>query len=161
MNKNLQLLFFLLLISEVNTTAQQKYGIITNDSTSVVDFIAPSQGILISQVALKGTTDQNTISTGIGLHVYNTANTSGITAITQGLYMWNGDKWVRSKFQPKITSNGSNTNNTISNFVRMNDDPNDFSKNAKKISRLITNKKNNNSFCSDSSYNRIILMQAH
>jgi len=140
--------------------AQQLFTKIPVTSTMVY-LNAPNKGVLISQVALNGTTDQNTIPTGIGLHIYNTATTTGIDAITPGLYSWSGDKWVRSNYQPDMKSNCNNTNNTTSHFVGKSDDTNDDSKKIMNSSARITKNESNNSICCDSSYYSKTCMNAH
>ena len=130
-------------------------------TSTMVDLNVPNKGVLISQVALKGTTDQNTIPTGIGLHIYNTATTTGIDAITPGLYSWNGDNWIRSNYQPEIKSNRGNINITSSHFVGRSDDTDDVSKNIGNPSGLMTKNESNNPICCDSSYNTKTGKNAH
>jgi len=55
-----------------------------------------ARGLLIPNVALTGTNDVTTISgPATSLLVYNTATTTGPTAVTPGFYYWDGSQWVR------------------------------------------------------------------
>lgn len=56
--------------------------------------------MLLAKVALKGISDQETVSTGKGLQVYNTATISGAEGVSPGYYLWNGIRWVKMPYQP-------------------------------------------------------------
>jgi len=55
--------------------------------------------MLLARVALTSTKDQSTISTGVGLQIYNSASTKGKNHVSPGFYTWDGSSWIR---QPKI-----------------------------------------------------------
>jgi len=55
-----------------------------------------ARGLLIPNVALNGTNDVTTVSgPATSLLVYNTATTTGPTAVLPGFYYWDGSQWVR------------------------------------------------------------------
>jgi len=56
-----------------------------------------ARGLLIPRVALTATNSAAPVTTtpATGLLVYNTATTTGPTAVTPGFYYWDGSQWVR------------------------------------------------------------------
>jgi len=59
---------------------------------------SPDKGLLIPRVALTGTLDTSTIDPANveGLWVYNTGPAgSGATSVTEGMYFWDGTRWIR------------------------------------------------------------------
>lgn len=108
-------MFSLFLSIFAGTYAQQN----NTGNVPVVPGVVETAGeiILMPQVALKGMTDQVTISTGIGLHVYNTASTTGATAVAPGYYSWDGNRWVSLNYPARKTPNVSNSSHSAaSNF---------------------------------------------
>jgi hypothetical protein len=78
-----------------NSYAQTGIGTKTPDPSSALDIKLPNKGVLLSRIALRGTTDVTTIpSPANSLTVYNTANTSDVTP---GYYYWSSTnkKWIR------------------------------------------------------------------
>ena len=71
-------------------------GIITPNTSAMLDINSSSKGLLIPRVLLTGTNDVTTItSPAVSLLVYNTAaNGTGETAVTPGYYYWNNTAWV-------------------------------------------------------------------
>lgn len=73
--------------------AQIGIGTTTPDESSALDIRLANKGVLISRIALTGTTDNTTIpSAANSLAVYNTAT---INDITPGYYYWNDNVWNR------------------------------------------------------------------
>lgn len=75
--------------------AQTGIGTKTPDPSSALDVKLPNKGVLLSRIALTGTTDVTTIpSPANSLTVYNTANTNDVTP---GYYYWDATnkKWIR------------------------------------------------------------------
>lgn len=114
MNKKVLLLLFL----PFNVLAQIGIGTNTPATSSKLEISATDKGFLPPRVSLKGTDDATqtppTISNpATGLMVYNTATLgSGATAVTPGLYYYNGSSWQRVVNQSagtvEITSGVSN-----------------------------------------------------
>ncbi|AYN03825.1 hypothetical protein [Flavobacterium sp. 140616W15] len=78
-----------------NSYAQTGIGTKAPDASSALDVKLPNKGVLLSRVALTGTTDTVTIpSAANSLTVYNTATTNDVTP---GYYYWNtaNKKWIR------------------------------------------------------------------
>ncbi|MBF7093299.1 tail fiber domain-containing protein [Flavobacterium sp. ALJ2] len=87
------ILFFVFGIITYSSYAQIGIGTHTPDGSSALDVRLPNKGVLLSRVALTGTTDVTTIPLAANaLTVYNTATTSDVTP---GYYYWNANKWVR------------------------------------------------------------------
>jgi len=100
--------------------AQQKLGSsIPTSPTSIND--TTNKFMLLARVALRSVTDQSTISTGVGLQVYNTACTKGKDRVSPGFYTWDGNIWVRqSQIQDQSKSNIRCNSNENRNFQRNN-----------------------------------------
>ena len=95
---------FVLLLQQaavVYTAAQQQSAGDSAVRFLVVDENTTDKMMLLPKIALKSNTDENTISTGKGLYVYNTATVKGSAGMTPGYYMWNGKHWVRLPYQPE------------------------------------------------------------
>ena len=78
--------------------------------------------MLLARVALTSTKDQSTISTGVGLQIYNSASTKGKNCVSPGFYTWDGNSWIRqyeihqrSRSCFKLTNNEYITNSE--NFI--------------------------------------------
>jgi len=83
------------LIIKAQNVAINADGSVANAS-AMLDIKNPNKGLLIPRVTLTGTTDAVTIPTpAISLLVYNTASTTGATAVTPGFYYWNGMAWTQ------------------------------------------------------------------
>lgn len=79
----------------------------TADASAMLDVKNPNKGLLIPRVALTGTGDVATItSPAVSLLIYNTATTSGNTAVSPGFYYWNGTAWL--KLNAGAAASGSN-----------------------------------------------------
>ena len=64
--------------------------------SAMLDVKNPNKGALLPRVALTGTGDISTIvSPAVSLLIYNTASTSGLTAVTPGYYYWSGTVWLK------------------------------------------------------------------
>lgn len=75
--------------------AQTGIGTKAPDASSALDVKLPNKGVLLSRIALTGTTDVTTIPLPANsLTVYNTANTNDVTP---GYYYWSSTnkKWIR------------------------------------------------------------------
>src|SRR5438105_1566800 len=84
----------------LSTGYTQSVGINNDHSaphpSAMLDVKNPNKGLLIPRVALTGTKDGGIIpSPATSLLVYNTATTTGGTAVTPGFYYWNGAEWIR------------------------------------------------------------------
>ncbi|MCC9074498.1 hypothetical protein LNQ49_23180, partial [Flavobacterium sp. F-65] len=93
MKKNI--LLFLFAIIGYASHAQTGIGTLNPHASSALDISLANKGVLLSRVALKGTTDTSTIpSPANSLLVYNTAT---INDITQGYYYWStmSSRWIR------------------------------------------------------------------
>lgn len=89
------LLFLVFIVSTFTANAQIGIGTLTPDHSSALDIRFDDKGVLLSRVALTGTTDEITIaSPSNSLMVYNTAT---VDDITPGYYYWNAikRKWTR------------------------------------------------------------------
>ncbi len=74
---------------------------------AMLDVKSTSKGILIPRVALTGTNDVTTIPTRVeSLLIYNTATTSGSTAVSAGYYYWSGTNWIRLTTNSTSLSSG-------------------------------------------------------
>ncbi|WP_029905094.1 hypothetical protein [Prevotella sp. 10(H)] len=73
----------------------------TTAASAALDLTDTNKGLLISRVALKGTTDRTTVANpATGLMVYNTANgtgggANGNAVKSNSLYKWDGTKWMQ------------------------------------------------------------------
>ncbi|MBF7093297.1 tail fiber domain-containing protein [Flavobacterium sp. ALJ2] len=88
------LLFAFALIG-YSSNAQIGIGTHTPDASSALDVTLPKKGVLLSRIALTGTTDAVTIDKPANaLTVYNTAT---ISDVTPGYYYWStaAKKWIR------------------------------------------------------------------
>ncbi|MEN5306305.1 hypothetical protein ABE425_02245 [Chryseobacterium cucumeris] len=75
-------------------------GITSPDVSAALEVASTNKGILIPRVALKGSTDQETISSPTdGLMVYN-MGTSGFTF--KGFVFWNGTEWRSLNNNPTV-----------------------------------------------------------
>jgi len=72
-------------------------GTATPDPSARLHIEDNARGLLIPRVALTATNSAAPVTTtpATGLLVYNTATTTGPTAVTPGFYYWNGSQWVR------------------------------------------------------------------
>jgi hypothetical protein len=95
------------------------------DPSAQLELRTSSKGFLPPRVALQGTDDASQATPTIaspatGLFVYNTATAgSGVTAVSPGLYYYDGGKWQRViNQQPDatVTFDGTNPNFGASNF---------------------------------------------
>lgn len=86
--------------------SQLGIGTVLPHTSSQLDIVAADKGILIPRVALKGTTDNTTITNGNvnSLLVFNTAIN---TDIVPGYYYWFNSKW--NKLKAPETGNGAPT----------------------------------------------------
>ena len=64
------------------------------NASAALEVESTNKGVLISRIALTGTSDTSTIANGnvTSMLVYNTAT---VADITPGYYYWNGTKWTR------------------------------------------------------------------
>lgn len=98
------------------------------DPSAILDVKSPDKGLLVPRVSLSGTTDATTISLpAISLLIYNTATTTGGTAVTPGFYFWNGNSWLRliTTGSALVTSwqlSGNAGTDTLINFLGTTDD---------------------------------------
>lgn len=92
MNKSYLTMLMLVFLGTVH--AQIGIGTINPDASTALDVTATDKGILIPRVALTGSTDTSTITTGNvdGLLLFNTAT---VADITPGYYYWLAGKWQR------------------------------------------------------------------
>lgn len=85
---------------------------------SMLDIDSSDKGILVPRVTLTGTNDVTTVtpSASLGLLVFNTANAgTGVIAVTEGFYYWNGTQWMRiqgERINWKISGNDDIINGT-------------------------------------------------
>lgn len=89
------ILLFVFIILNYTSNAQTGIGTTTPDISSALDIRIANKGVLLSRVALTGTTDITTIpSPANSLLVYNTAT---IADLTPGYYYWDtaASKWIR------------------------------------------------------------------
>ena len=95
-NKNLLLGFFALLNAEL-IAQNVGIGTATPNASAKLEIADANRGILLPRVSLTGTNDAATVASPANwLIVFNTATAgSGATAVTPGLYYWNGTAWVR------------------------------------------------------------------
>lgn len=74
---------------------------------AMLDISSSSKGLLIPRIALMGTDDVNTISPlVVSMMIYNTATTSGITAVTPGYYYRTATAWQKIMNVPNGTATG-------------------------------------------------------
>lgn len=101
--------FSLLMMLPVVGFCQVGVGTNNVDPSAKFQIESSNKGFLQPRVALSGTTDVATIaSPAAGLMVYNTATAgSGATAITPGVYYFDGTKWER------LVNASDNNNNVI------------------------------------------------
>lgn len=86
-------MFFVMAWTGVQAQVGISSAVITPDASSMLEVRSTNKGVLITRVALTGTTDVTTIaSAATSLLVYNTATVSDVTP---GFYYWSGSAWVR------------------------------------------------------------------
>ena len=114
-----------LLICPVVASAQVGIGTSSPNASAKLQVDDPNRGFLPPRVALQGTDDATkstpTIASPItGLLVYNIASAgTGTTAVTPGLYYYDGSKWQRvinPQQDATVTFDGTNPNSGASNF---------------------------------------------
>lgn len=96
MKSNFYSILFLLL--GAFSFAQVGINTTTPDPSSMLDISSNNKGLLIPRVALTGTLDATTITTGNvnSLLVFNTATAGvGLNTVTPGYYYWYSNKWNR------------------------------------------------------------------
>ena len=94
------------LFASSNTFAQQGFGTNTPDRSAAVEIKSSNKGLLIPRIALSNDTQRlGVVANAESLLVYNTAEVSAVTEITEGntvltaaltpgYYYWNGSKWI-------------------------------------------------------------------
>lgn len=114
-----------MMICPVVGLAQVGIGTSSPDASAKLQVDASNQGFLPPRVSLQGTDDATktipTIASPItGLLVYNIASAgTGTTAVTPGLYYYDGNKWQRvinPQQDATVTFDGTNPNSGASNF---------------------------------------------
>jgi trimeric autotransporter adhesin len=95
------LLVWLFMAVAISSAARQRPDKIKPGKFIVIDAHMADRMMLLPKVALTGITDQQTISTGTGLQVYNTATVSGEAGVSPGYYLWVSTQWVRLPYQPE------------------------------------------------------------
>ncbi|MCC4212862.1 hypothetical protein [Leeuwenhoekiella parthenopeia] len=105
--------------------AQVGIGTTNPVSGALLDISATDKGLMIPRVALTGTNDTTTVTPAAttGLLVFNTATTTGSTAVSQGFYYWDGTKWVKMTIGDDDT-NIYNTDGTLTETRTVNLDEN-------------------------------------
>lgn len=113
--------FYILLLSSFAIhlcNGQVGIGTLNPNSSSQLDIVSESKGVLIPRVALKGAADATTITNGNinGLLVFNTETTADTEP---GFYYWYIDKWVRigSVKSASLTNSLTYSNNKITSIV--------------------------------------------
>ncbi|MBV5281090.1 MAG: tail fiber domain-containing protein [Paludibacter sp.] len=119
MTDKVVLIVLLLMLITINSYAQQELKSKNSDVFIVIDPETSDRMMLLPKVALKSSLDQQTISTGKGLQVYNTSIILGRDGIEPGYYLWNGTRWVRLPYQPEhlnllLDANRENPNLCVS-----------------------------------------------
>ena len=106
-NKNMKKLILLTLTFcySINSFSQVGIGTAEPNASSQLEVKADDKGVLLPQVALQSTTDNNTISNGniVSLLVYNTNNSDDLKA---GYYFWDGSKWMSLGSQSSVSIDG-------------------------------------------------------
>jgi outer membrane protein OmpA-like peptidoglycan-associated protein len=89
----------------INSFSQVGIGTAEPNASSQLEVKADDKGVLLPQVALQSTTDNNTISNGnvVSLLVYNTNNSDDLKA---GYYFWDGSKWMSLGSQSSVSIDG-------------------------------------------------------
>lgn len=89
----------------INSFSQVGIGTSEPNASSQLEVKADDKGVLLPQVALQSTTDNNTISNGnvVSLLVYNTNNSDDLKA---GYYFWDGSKWMSLGSQSSVSIDG-------------------------------------------------------
>lgn len=87
------------------------------NASAALEVESTNKGVLISRIALTGTSDTSTIANGnvTSMLVYNTAT---VADITPGYYYWNGTKWnrvVASDNMPALVANSETTTTLAQN----------------------------------------------
>ena len=98
MKLNYYLTLIFLLIVPITTISQVAIGTNTIADGAMFQMESSDKGLLIPRVALTSRADVTTITpTAVeGLWVYNTATAgSGNNRVTEGMYFWDGDEWIR------------------------------------------------------------------
>ncbi len=108
-------------LSLSNVQAQVGIGTPTPNNSAQLEVKSTNKGVLIPRVALTGTTDNTTVTTGnvTSLLVYNTATVADVIA---GYYYWNGTKWSKllvkedlpAETVTTLTNNGNGTYTYVS-----------------------------------------------
>jgi trimeric autotransporter adhesin len=102
MNNRHKVFFVVLFLAvAISSPARQRPDKTKPGKFIVIDANMADRMMLLPKIALTGITDQQTISTGTGLQVYNTATVSGEAGVSPGYYLWAGTQWVRLPYQPE------------------------------------------------------------
>jgi len=102
---NMKKLILLTFCYSINSFSQVGIGTAEPNASSQLEVKADDKGVLLPQVALQSTTDNNTISNGnvVSLLVYNTNNSDDLKA---GYYFWDGSKWMSLGSQSSVSIDG-------------------------------------------------------
>ena len=102
MNMKQLILLTLTFCYSINSFSQVGIGTAEPNASSQLEVKADDKGVLLPQVALQSTTDNNTISNGnvVSLLVCNTNNSDDLKA---GYYFWDGSKWMSLGSQSSVS----------------------------------------------------------
>ena len=106
-----KLLFFLISALALTYSFAQNVAINADaslpNSSAMLDVKSANKGLLMPRVALTGTDDITTIASPVAsLMIYNTATTTGTTAVTPGYYYRTATAWQKMMNVPNGTTTG-------------------------------------------------------